>query len=370
MYQKYLKFKLFRPLALAGYALAAIHLIAPAAVYARQPGPAVTPTGAAASPPSVPASGLAGADALSVTSWLMRLHEASKERSYIGTYVVSSGGMMSSAKIWHVCSGEQQVERIEALSGAPRSVFRHNDRMLTFMPDDKVVRIEQQASLGIFSELLQSADGRIADFYDARSLGSERVAGLDADIVVLDPKDAWRFGYKIWTEKKQGLVLKLQTLDAQGQVLEQAAFSELQLDAPVRADKLLSMMGKLDGYQVQTPVLLKTTASAEGWALKTSVPGFKSMGCYKRPVQAGTDAATLKAAPGQVPMQWIFSDGLASVSVFVEPMSLQSQHTRVALSMGATQTLASQVGAHWVTLVGEVPMATLQRLAAGLEHKK
>ena len=231
MYQKYLKFKLFRPLALAGYALVAINLIAPVATYARQPAPAETPAGAAArlaasAAPSV-VSDDASPPALSVTSWLMRLHEASKERSYIGTYVVSSGGMMSSAKIWHVCSGEQQVERIEALSGAPRSVFRHNDRVLTFMPDDKVVRIEQQASLGIFSELLQSADGRIADFYDARSLGSERVAGLEADIIGLHPKDAWRFGYKIWTEKKQGLVLKLQTLDAQGQVLEQAAFSEL-----------------------------------------------------------------------------------------------------------------------------------------------
>lgn len=334
--------KFFRLLALAGCTL-----------------PALTPIAAQASPPAAAAT----AESRSINDWLMRMHEASRKRSYIGTFVVSSGGAMSSAKIWHVCEGDQQMERVETLTGAPRSIFRHNDQVVTFMPEHKVVRSEKRESLGIFPQLLQSADGRIADFYKVKQEGTDRVAGVEADIVLLVPKDNMRFGYRVWTEQKKGLVVKLQTLDTDGKVLEQAAFSELQLDAPVKMDKLLQMMGKVEGYRVEKPVLVKTTASAEGWLLKAPVAGFKPMSCYKRPV-------TANPAGGEEPLQWIFSDGLASVSIFVEPYDRQRHDRESSLSMGATQTITRQLDAYWVTVMGEVPMSTLKLFANGLERKK
>ncbi len=312
---------------------------------------------------------MAAASAVTVESktineWLMRIHEASKKRAYIGTYVVSSGLTMSSAKIWHVCEGNQQIERVETLTGAPRSIFRHNDRVVTFMPDQKVVRTEKRESLGMFPELLQSHDSRIADFYKIKPEGVDRVAGVEADVVVLVPKDTMRFGYRVWTEQKQGLVVKLQTLDTDGKLLEQAAFSELQLDAPVKMDKLLQMMGKVDGYRVEQPLLIKTSASAEGWMLKAPVAGFKWMSCYKRPTSAGVSAI------GDEPLQWIFSDGLASVSIFLEPFDRQRHDKESSMSMGATQTLTRQLGSYWLTVMGEVPMTTLRLFASSLERKK
>lgn len=342
-----MNFKLFRLLALSASILFAMNYVA--AQGSSAAAGALAPTTAA--------------ESRTLNDWLMRMHEASKKRAYIGTFVVSSGGAMSSAKIWHVCEGRQQIERVETLTGVPRSIFRHNDQVLTFMPDHKVVRSEKRESLGLFPELFQSADSHIADFYKVQQAGSERVAGVEADIVNLVPKDRMRFGYRIWTERKSGLVVKLQTLDADGKVLEQAAFSELQLDAPVKMDKLIQMMGKVDGYRVEKPVLLKTTASAEGWVLTAPVAGFKPMSCYKRPVSAGTDA-------GEEPLQWIFSDGLASVSIFVEPLDRQRHDKASSLSLGATQTMTRQIDAYWITLMGEVPMTTLRLFAQGLEHKK
>lgn len=342
-----MSFKNFRLLAIAAYALTAINYVA-----------------AQASPPAAAAT---PAESRSINDWLMRMHEASRKRSYIGTFVVSSGGAMSSAKIWHVCEGDQQMERVETLTGAPRSIFRHNDQVVTFMPDHKVVRSEKRESLGMFPQLLQSTDSRIADYYKVRQEGVDRVAGVEADIVVLVPKDQMRFGYRVWTEQKKGLVVKLQTLDTDGKVLEQAAFSELQLDAPVKMDKLLHMMGKVDGYRVEKPVLVKTTASAEGWVLKAPIAGFKPMSCYKRPVSA---AGSSGAVAGEEPLQWIFTDGLASVSIFVEPFDRQRHDKESSLSMGATQTITRQLDAYWVTVMGEVPMATLKLFANGLERKK
>lgn len=353
---KVMNLRLFSLLALVLWALSAMNYVA------------------AQIPPSAPAADApVAAESRSLNDWLMRMHEASRNRSYIGTFVVSAGGTMSSAKIWHACEGREQMERVETLTGAPRSIFRHNDQVVTFLPDHKVVRIETRDSLGLFPELFQSADSRIADFYKVRQDGIERVAGVDADIIVLAPKDNLRFGYRVWTERKSGLVVKLQTLDTDGKVLEQAAFSELQLDAPVRMDKLVQMMGKIEGYRIEKPVLLKTTANAEGWVLKTPVAGFSSMSCYKRPVSASTGAsANAPASPmaGEGSLQWIFSDGLASVSIFVEPLDRQ-RHTREAsLSMGATQTLTRQHDVYWITVMGEVPMPTLRLFANGLVHKK
>ncbi len=310
------------------------------------------------------------AESRSINEWLARMHEAARNRSYIGTFVVSSGSTMSSARIWHVCEGSQQMERVETLTGAPRSVFRHNDQVVTFIPDHKVVVSERRESLGLFPDLLQSTDHRIADFYKARQEGIERVAGLEADVVALVPKDNMRFGYRVWTERKKGLVVKVQTLDGDGKVLEQAAFSELQLDAPVKMDKLLQMMGKTDGYRLEKPVLVKTSASAEGWLLKAPVAGFKPMSCYKRPVAASGSGTPRQGGTGDEPLQWIFSDGLASVSIFVEPLDRQRHGRESALSMGATQTMTRQIDTHWVTVMGEVPMATLRMLASGLERKR
>ena len=304
------------------------------------------------------------AEARTINDWLMRTHEASKRLAYTGTFVVSSGGVMSSSKIWHVCEGNQQMERVETLSGAPRSTFRYNDQLVTFMPERKLMRSETTESLGMFPELLQAADNRVADFYKLRKEGVERVAGLDADVVVLLPKDALRFGYRVWTEQKRGLVVKLQTLDGSGKVLEQAAFTELQLDAAVRMDKLLQMMGKVDGYRVEKSPLVKTTAIDEGWLMKAPVPGFKSVNCYKRPGSAVGGWA------GGEAVQWIFSDGLASVSVFLEPLDRQRHDKESSLSMGATQTLSRQMGEFWLTVMGEVPLSTLRFFAGNLERKR
>ena len=349
----FMNFKTFRLVVEALWALFAINCVAQ-----QLPQPVMAAT--------APAAAVAPADARSLNDWLLRMHEASRNQSYTATFVLSSGASMASAKIWHVCQGGQQMERLDTLTGAPRSSFRHNDQVITFMPEQKVARSEKRESLGLFPERFPSADSRIADFYRVRPEGSGRVAGVEADIIVLIPRDTMRFGYRVWAERKSGLVVKLQTLDLDGKVLEQAAFSELQLDAPVKMDKLMQMMARVEGYRIEKPVRIKTTASAEGWILKTPVAGFSAMSCYKRPASA----AAVPAAEGEEPLQWIFSDGLASVSIFIEPFDRQRHLQESSLSLGATQTLTRQLDAYWITVMGEVPLSTLRIFASGLAHKK
>ena len=337
---------------LAGRGVAILWLVGTAAWACAQSAPHT-----ATSQQSAPAAGR-GAER-SVGDWLMRMHQASRVRSYVGTFVVSSNaGSLASARIWHACEGDQQVERVESLTGAPRSTFRRNEEVVTFLPERHVVRTERQEPLATFPNLLQASDSSIPEFYGARQVGSERVAGFDADVVQLEPKDNLRFGYRIWSEKRSGLVIKLQTLDGEGRVLEQTAFSELALDAPVSMEKINRMMAAPAGWRVEKLETPKTSAAAEGWQLKMPVAGFKPVSCHRRP-GAGSDGM----------VQWIFSDGLAAVSLFLEPYDRVRHVQEGIFAAGATQTLTQRIQEWWLTAVGEVPSQTLKAFAQNLERR-
>jgi sigma-E factor negative regulatory protein RseB len=295
------------------------------------------------------------------SEWLVRLQRASRVPSYVGTFVVSSAnGALSSARIWHACEGDTQMERVDALSGVPRTTFRRNDALATFMPQSRTVRLEQRQMGGVFPNLFAAgALESTAEFYDARQTGEDRVAGFDADVVQLNPADDLRFGYRIWSEKRTGLVVKTQTLDQTGRVLEQVAFSELQLDAPVKVAALQRLMNATEGYKIEKLERVASTPEAEGWRLKGAVKGFKSQSCYRR-------------APATSVLQWTFSDGLAMVSLFIEAYDARRHASEGHASMGATHMLARKLTAKgaewWITAVGEVPVKTLRAFADNHER--
>jgi sigma-E factor negative regulatory protein RseB len=302
-----------------------------------------------------------------INAWLMRAHEASRQRAYTGTFVVSAGAKTATAKIWHICDGTQQMERVEPLSGPLRSTFRRNDQVITFFPESKVAFTEKRDSLSLFPNLLKSSDTNIGDFYQLKAMGIERVVGVDTDVVQLLPNDPLRYGYRVWSERKTGLVVQLQTLGADGRVIEQSAFSELQLDASVSMAKLTHMMQATEGYRVEHQELQKTTPDAQGWVVRKEVAGFKPVGCYLRTLAGGSNAATNQVGT----FQWIFSDGLATVSLFVEPFDGRRHVREGGVDLGgATRTLTRQIDSWWITAVGEVPAATLNLFLQGLMRKK
>jgi sigma-E factor negative regulatory protein RseB len=311
-----------------------------------------------------PATAATAMPVRSVSEWLLRMHQASVRRAYVGTYVVSSQGNLSSAKIWHICDGTQQLERVEALTGPAKSTYRHNDQVMTFFPATKVALVENRTTLGLFPGFLSSVDAKVDEHYAAARSGNERIAGVDAEVVHLRPKDDWRFGYRLWVEAGSGLVVKMQTMDGTGTVMEEMAFSELQLGAPVKLERLARKMTNTDGYRVEKIDVQRTSAEAEGWTMGKTVDGFKSMSCFRR--QVGSSASNRAAST----VQWIFSDGLASVSLFIEPFDPQRHAQEGSLAQGATRTLTKRRQDWWVTAVGEVPLQTLQAFVGHLSRSR
>ncbi|MEP7099820.1 MAG: MucB/RseB C-terminal domain-containing protein [Burkholderiales bacterium] len=316
------------------------------------------------------ASGAAASDpqAREVRAWLLRIHEAAGHRNFQGTFVVSGGGAVSSARIAHFCEGPNQFERSEALDGVARHVYRHNEVVTTFWPATKTAMVEQRDMLAQFPALLQAGDDRIAEFYQVQPQpGAERVAGREANVLIVKPRDQYRYGYRLWADQASGLLLRADVIGEHSEVLESSAFSDVTIGVKPQPESVLQPMKKLDGYRVLRPVLTSTKLEAEGWAMRQSVPGFREVSCVKRPMDGADNG---KPAADQQVLQTIFSDGLTYVSVFIEPFNPQ-RHTRaITASVGPTQTLMQQQGDWWVTLVGDVPPATLRLFAKGLERSK
>lgn len=293
--------------------------------------------------------------------WLERMVAASQSRAFTGTFVVSSSGSLWSARIWHVCEAGEQIERVDSLSGPPRSVYRHKDQVVTFWPEMGLARSESRPFQAVFHSRLRQLDADLSAHYRLHVPGQvERVAGVSAQVYQLQPTDKLRFGYRLWVEPHSALVVRLQTLDSQGRVLEQSAFSELQLDdAPLKKEQLILLMNRLEGYRLDQVQPVKTSLEAQGWSFQKTVPGFKLQHCQKRQV-SGAPSASLHC---------VFSDGLASVSLFLASAPGKTDAADTRSAMGATHTLQTQAQRHAVTLMGEVPPATLKLFASALERR-
>ena len=314
--------------------------------------------------PGLAPAGDAPASGAEARGWLQRIHTAASQRNYQGTLVVTADGTLSSSRLAHYCEGDQFLERIEVLDGQPRRVYRHNEQVLTLWPAAKVARIEQRDAVALFPALLSGSEEQLFERYDLLAEGSDRVAGLDADVFLLRPRDGHRFAQRLWAERASGLLLRADVLSADGRVLETAAFTEVSIGVKAQPETVLVPMKRLDGYRLLRNAPQRTGLEAEGWRLNAPVAGFKQISCVKRSLERAGEG---ERAPSADVLQTIFSDGLTHVSVFIEPLRADRQRAGMA-AFGATHTLMQPFGPHWVTVMGDVPMATLKQFAAALER--
>ena len=199
--------------------------------------------------------------------WLARIHMAANGRNYQGTMVFSAGGVMSSSRVAHFCVGDQVYERIEALDGRLRQVYRHNDLVHTVWPQAGMAVVERRSLQANLPSATQSVEPRALDQYEFRAEGRDRVAGREAVVFLLQPRDEWRFAQRIWADQETGLMLRSDVLGASRAVLESAAFSEVEVGVRAQPDSVLQPIRKLESLRVLRPAHMPTQLESQGWSL-------------------------------------------------------------------------------------------------------
>jgi sigma-E factor negative regulatory protein RseB len=296
-------------------------------------------------------------------SRLDQIPRAAQHENYEGVFVYQRGAFVQSSRIVHYAARGSEYESLETLDGKQRKLLRHDDDLYTFVPERHLCIVEKRQNRDAFPALLSEGAQQVLAVYDAETLGPDRVAGVDAQIIELVPKDAFRFTYRLWTDAKSGLLLRAQTLDASGQVLEQVSFTQLRIGVPGQKASIVSGIHNTAGWTLVHPPVQPVDMEAQGWSLAPDVPGFRKIREVRRPM------AARDAGDPPIPVdQAVFSDGLSTISVFVEPAEKNSRKEGAGAS-GATHVLVTRHGDYWITLLGEVPQGTLQSFASAIKYK-
>ncbi|HWA36671.1 MAG TPA: MucB/RseB C-terminal domain-containing protein [Burkholderiales bacterium] len=287
-------------------------------------------------------------------AWLRRIHDATQKLSYKGTFVYQQDGRTETSRITRYVDASGEIEKLESMDGAPREIVRTRDAVRCYLPESKTIKVDRRTPERDFPAMLPERVTALARHYEISVGELHRVAGYECREIVLKPKDNLRYGHRLYADTRSGMLLKAVTTDAAGQPIERITFTELTLGGVTRA--MTRSQHESGSWRVEDAAA--SPASLPGWRLSAELPGFQKVVELKR---------RLESRPVS---QMVFSDGLAAVSVFIEPLEGRANVRTGLASMGAIHIYTREVANHWVTVVGEAPAASVQRIADSVEYRR
>ncbi len=303
------------------------------------------------------ALGLAAAPALAESGqeWLARMGSALDNASYVGEFVSESAGRTERLAITHRVRDGVVSERLVSLSGNGRELVRENDEVVVYLPDQKLAIIERRSGRGDLMGALPRFEGRMASWYKVDWVGRETLATFGPTAVVaVRPLDGYRFGYRLWIDVDSNMPVRSDLSDGSGRVIERLRFTQLQFedDIPDSAFEPALDRSKLRWVR-QTP---QADDATPAWRAAQVPPGFRLS-------MSGMQAVAGKGGPVN---HLVYSDGLASVSVFIRMAAPGKAPAEGTTRSGVASAFTTVVDGHQVTAVGEVPPRTLKFIASGL----
>jgi sigma-E factor negative regulatory protein RseB len=246
-----------------------------------------------------------------------------------------------------------ETEKLVNLDGPAREVIRSHGEVRSFYPDARVIRVEPRTFRNAFPSLSPQQLKSLTEFYEFRKAETGRVAGMDTQAYVFESKDGLRYSHKFWAEIGTGLLLKARIIDEKNEVVAQFTFTDVVLGARVDREMVKpSWPPSPPDWTVVDAGLQGVDFKDTGWTVGKLPPGFvKSVEGFRalRGKRAGF-------------AHLVFSDGLASVSVFVEPAGATSRRTGM-LQQAGMNVYVRQLDDQSVTVLGEVPAATVRQIA-------
>ena len=294
-------------------------------------------------------------------AWLLlqKASQAARELSYKGVFVYQSGNTSKSVQLTHMIYGQGEYARMVVLDGAPREVLSQGSDVVIFSPKNEKIMIEKKRGQNMFPALLPSNMDALKASYQAQNGALERVGGRDAFVVNLTPKDQMRYGYKFWVDKEFGLLLKAMTLGEHGDALEQIGFSQITLMDGQNMDWFKPKFDPSKSYEMDQEGPAKANAADMDWDVAQLPSGYRKVDQVKQSVQGKTLPLT----------QMIFSDGLASISIFIEPLAKGARPKVGHTVVGATHFFALVNEGHQIMVVGEVPEAAVTQFSKAVSFK-
>jgi sigma-E factor negative regulatory protein RseB len=285
-------------------------------------------------------------------AWLQKIATASHRIGYTGTFVYHHGNQVETSRIWHFVDAGGEHERLATLDGPLREIVRNNEDVTCYLPEKALVLVEKRTVVGPFPALLPPQLSGITENYVPIKAERDRVAGFVCQVILLKPKDDLRYGRYFCAELTTGLPLRVRTYNSDNEIVESFAFTELGIGNDINKIMLKShFAAESKNWRVDRTAFDQDNAMDGVGRSISQLPGFKRLAAIKR------------SLPGHPTMsQIVYSDGIAAVSIFIEPLP----ETLPALgptSHGALNIYVKPQTDRMITVVGEAPPSTIKLIA-------
>ena len=300
---------------------------------------------AAACNPAVAAEGTSPAEGMRL---LRQMANAARQSNYTGTFVYKHGSQIETSRIWHLTDASGSYERLEALDGPLREIVRANDEVTCYYPATKVAKVENRLSGRRFPAVVSEQLSAIIANYSVRKGGIERVAGHDCQVTILEPRDQLRYGHAFCAETKSGLPLRAKTLNERGEAVEMFAFTQVDIGAQLSHEHVRPRYdATAPGWKLDQSALAIGSEQDMRWMVLNHPAGFRKV------------MEAIRTIHGKQAAQLVFSDGLAAVSVFVEPGVAGARAAQELSHQGAINVFTRPHAGYVITTLGEAPATTL-----------
>lgn len=286
--------------------------------------------------------------------WLTRMSVAVKTTNYEGTVIRIRDAEIEALKVTHVVADGIVRERLIAQEGNGLEIVRNGDEAHWILPDKKQVLVDKWNGQSTLFSALPLSDIRFGSEYDVSIVGNERVAGRMTVVIAIRPHDDYRFGHRLWLDSETAFPLQTKLIAGGGDAIEQVRFADIRISNEIDAHALSPTIDTEDFRWFANPGRKVDDIVETSWRSSKLPPGFRPVSTHKETLPGSDD-----------PVVHIrYSDGLASVSVFVEPAKgkSRSKHSRTGLPNG----YSTRIGDYQVTAVGEVPMQTVKQIASSM----
>jgi len=287
--------------------------------------------------------------------WLQKMTSAVQTTDYEGTVIRIQDGTAEALKVVHVVSDGVIREKMVIQEGNGLEIIRNGNEVHCILPDRKSVLVGEWDDQSTLFSTLPSSDIRFGSEYDVSIVRQERVAGRKAIMLAIRPHDDFRYGHRIWLDLETGFPLQTKLVDGGGQVIEQVKFADITLGQEIHASALMPSTNTDDFRWFTQPQKASKSGIETGWASSDLPSGFRMTSVHAEKM-AGKDGSVT---------HMMFSDGLANVSVFIEPGTGEAAASRSRV--GAANSYSATIGEFRVTAVGEVPAATTEQIAKSMQ---
>lgn len=288
-----------------------------------------------------------------VEDWLSLIAASAHQNRYAGIFVMEQDGRVETFRIFHTPGGVSERTHIVSLDGPHREMVRNRDETRYYFPHSHTVRVEPHSRRRYFPALIESPLSRYQDLYDIEAQGLGRVAGFECQWLRFRPRDEFRYGYQICVDRSSGLLLRADSLGSDGHPMQTSFFTQLALGSNA-VEETASNLAHSSEWKTQ--VVSQQETEPSDWRVTALPPGFRKLAEVKMQGKR----------QGEPVIHQVYSDGLASVSVFIEPEDNRAHLERPHSPLRSMNVFHLDVNDHKVFVVGEVPPDTLARMGQSL----